>query len=178
MVSGVGSTDLKRRASPLSARKAGDKATNGSVRASISLLFDLAIQELSLPAPFVPSPDEMVFRGIKARPTCSVNPCSFWWLLHLQIVVDPLPGETHLARNGGHVHLFGGQIMDVVRAFHTLLMVLLALLLLAFALAGMPRKNGYSFLCTGGGCFLDLRCCFQLRLFSQEEALHRLGKVL
>ena len=47
MVSGVGSTDLKLRASPLRARKASDKATNGSVRASISLLFDLAIQELS-----------------------------------------------------------------------------------------------------------------------------------
>jgi len=44
----------------------GDKATNGSVRASISLLFDLAIQELSIAAPFVPSPDEIVFLGIKA----------------------------------------------------------------------------------------------------------------
>jgi hypothetical protein len=66
MVSGVGSTDLKLRASPLSAPKASDKATNGSVRASISLLFDLAIQELSIPAPFVPSADEMLFITIQA----------------------------------------------------------------------------------------------------------------
>ena len=57
-----------------------------------------------------------------------MNPRPFWWLLHLEIVIDPLAGESHLARNVGHVYLFGGQIVDLVIAFHTLLMVLLALL--------------------------------------------------
>ena len=43
----------------------GDKATHSSVRASISLRFDLAIQELSIPTPFIPSSDEIRFIRLK-----------------------------------------------------------------------------------------------------------------
>src|SRR5579884_1416689 len=71
-------------------------------------------------------------------------------LLHAQIVVDPLPREAHLVRDGGHVYLFGGQFMNLLVPLHTLLMILLALLFLPFALTSIPGKRRRGFLWTGG----------------------------
>ena len=75
----------------------------------------------------------MLFIGLKAWPTWLVNPGTFWGLLHLEIVVDPLPAQPHLACNVGYVHLFGEEVMDLVIAFYTLLMVLLTFLFLTDA---------------------------------------------
>ena len=60
--------------------------------------------------------------------------------------------------------------MNGMRAFHTLLMVLLALLLLPFALTSIPGKDGYGFLGAGDECLLSLRCRFQLWLFPKARS--------
>jgi hypothetical protein len=82
-----------------------------------------------------------VFRAFDDSRTCPASSGASICELHLEIVVNPLPGETHLARNVGYVHLFGGQIMDLVISFHTLLMALLALLP-PFVCFGLYAKEG------------------------------------
>lgn len=105
-----------------------------------------------------------------------MNACALWWLLHLERVVDPLPAQPYLACNGGDVHLRGEEVMDLVIALYSLLMVLLTFLFLAFGHAGVPGDRGHRFL-RGFGSRLSM-CGFELSVFSQEVTLHRLGKVL
>src|ERR1700726_4323571 len=105
-----------------------------------------------------------------------MNPGPLWGLLHVQIVVDPLSAHSHLVRDGGYVHLFGEEVMDLLIAFDPLLMVLLTFLLLAFRHACVPGDRGRRFL---GGSTRRLGAGgFELGIFSEEVMLHRLGKVL
>ena len=105
-----------------------------------------------IPAPLIPSSDEIVFIGLKAWPAWLMNPGTLWRLLHLKIDVHSLPTQPHLARNVGDVHLFGEKVVDLVIAFDPLLMVLLTFLFLADAAClcarepweQLPARNGSS----------------------------------
>jgi hypothetical protein len=101
---------------------------------------NLTIQQLSIPAPFIPSSDEIVFLWLKAWPAWLMNPGPLWRLLQLKLDVTPLPTQPHLARNVGYVHLFGEKAVDLVLAFDPLLMVLVTLLCLADAACRCARE--------------------------------------
>ena len=85
----------------------------------------------------------LYFVGIDEWLALPMNPRPFWWLLHLRIGVHTLSTHAHLACNGGGIDFFGAQILDLVRALHSLLMKGLALLTRPFV---NPVCQG-----TGGG---------------------------
>ncbi len=135
------------------------KAANRRRRARISWLVNLTIHLLSAAPSLIPSLDEIVFGGIDEPLAFLIDPRPLGWLLHLKGVRDRLAASPQLASHVGHIHLFRGQSVDLVREFDTLLMQALTLFFAPFGHCGIPR---------GWLRWLTPRRCFSFRLTRQR----------
>src|SRR5712692_2129347 len=116
-------------------------ALNGLVRASVALLFQFTIHELSISASLVPAFDQVILVWLNERFPLLIDTRPFWGLLHFQVIVHRLPTQSHLVSNRGDLGFFGMKLMDLVVPFDPLLMEAHTLGFLALCTACIPGRK-------------------------------------